>query len=60
MSPSSIVPRDHGHLERIEDHVGAHVRGHAPADDHAGKGVDNEADVGDAGPGGHIREIGHP
>ena len=46
--------------EGVEDHVGAHVRGHPPADDHAGEGVDDEADVGDPRPGGHVGEVGHP
>jgi len=32
-------------------------RSDAPADDHPGEGVDDEAGVGDAGPGGHIGEI---
>jgi hypothetical protein len=30
------------HLERVEDEVGAHVRGELPADDHPRVGVEHE------------------
>ena len=43
--------RPAGHLDRVEDHVGAHVPGDAPPDDHPRAGVHDEADVGHGGPG---------
>ena len=49
-----------GHLDRVEDHRGAHVPRDAPPDDHPAERVDDETDVGDAGPGRHERQIGHP
>lgn len=38
--------RQAGHLERVEDHVGLHVRRHPPADDAPGERVDDEAHIG--------------
>lgn len=49
-----------GHLEGVKDHVGAHVAGDSPAHDHAGKRIDDEADVGHTLPRRHMRQIGHP
>ena len=48
------------HLERVEDHVGAHVRSDTPADDPPGERVDDEAHVGHPGPRRHVGEVGDP
>jgi site-specific recombinase XerD len=49
-----------GHLERVEDHVGLHVRRDPPPDDAAGERVDDEAHIGHPRSRGHIGEVGHP
>lgn len=53
-----------GHLDRVEDHLGAHAHAHArrdpPPHDHATECVDDEADVGDTCPGRHEGEDRHP
>lgn len=49
-----------GHLDRVEDHLGAHVRRAPPPHDHPAERVDNEADVRDAGPRRHERQVGDP
>ena len=49
-----------GHLQGVEDYLGAHVGGDSPADDAAGEGVDDEADIGDPGPRRHERQVRHP
>lgn len=49
-----------GHLDRVEDHLGAHVRSDPPAHDHPGVDVGDEADVGDPGPGRHVGQVGDP
>lgn len=49
-----------GHLDRVEDHLGAHMRRDPPPDDHAGERVDDEAHIGDAGPGRHECQISDP
>ncbi len=49
-----------GHLDRVEDHLGAHVRRDPPPHDHARERVDDEAHVGDAGPCRHEGQICHP
>ena len=49
-----------GHLEGVEDHLGAHVRRHPPADDAAAERVDDEAHIGHARPGRHVGQIGDP
>ena len=49
-----------GHLNRVEDHLGAHMRRDPPAHDHPGERVDDETHVGDTRPGGYERQIGHP
>lgn len=49
-----------GHLDGVEDHLGAHVRRDPPPDDHAGERVDDEAHVRDTGPGRHERQIRRP
>lgn len=54
------APAAAGHLQRVEDHLGAHVRGDAPADDHPAEGVDDETRVSGPGPGGHHGQIAHP
>ena len=47
-------------LKGLEDHVGAHVGRHAPADDHPGERVHDETDMGPAGPGRAIGQVCHP
>jgi hypothetical protein len=60
-SPSRRVPLDHRAISRASrDHVGAHVRRHPPAHDGAGEGVDDEADVDRAWPGGDVGQIHDP
>src|SRR5206468_4795886 len=49
-----------GHLDRVEDHRRAHLPSDAPADDHPRESIDDETDVGHAGPGRHEREVRHP
>ena len=49
-----------GHLDRVEDHLGAHVGRDPPAHNHPAERVDDEAHVSDAGPGGHERQVRHP
>jgi len=40
------TPAEPGHLEEREDRLDRHLRGDLPSDDHAPRGVDDEADVG--------------
>lgn len=47
-------------LERIEDEVGAQRRRHAPADNPAREGVDDQRDVHKPAPRRDVREVGHP
>ncbi len=47
-------------FKRIEHEIGTHRTDHPPADDPAGKHVDDEGDMDKSLPSGHIREIGHP
>ena len=49
-----------GHLDRVEDHLGSHVRRDPPPDDHPAERVDDEAHVRDTGPGRHERQIRYP
>lgn len=49
-----------GHLNRVEGHLGAHMRRDPPAHDHPGERVDDETHVGDTHPGGYERPLGHP
>ena len=48
------------HLQRVEDQLGAHAAGGAPAQDPPAEGVDDERHVDEPGPGGHVAEVGHP
>lgn len=45
------------HLDRVEDHLGAHVRCAPPADDHWREHIDDEADIGHACPCRHERQV---
>src|SRR3990172_5799420 len=60
--PGEILgsPAPDRHLEGIEGELGAERARHPPADDPAGKDVDDEGGVAEAGPGRDVRQIGHP
>ncbi len=63
MAPKPVdarAARPTRHLECVEDHVSAHVRGNAPADDHAAERVDDEAHVRDTGPCRHVGQVRDP
>jgi hypothetical protein len=49
-----------GHLERVEDELGAHVRRELPADDRAAVAVEDEGQVDEAVPGADVGQIGDP
>jgi hypothetical protein len=49
-----------GHLDRIDDQLGAQVLAHRPADHHAAVGVDDHRQVQPAGPGAHVGDVGDP
>lgn len=49
-----------GHLQRVEDEVGAEVRGEVPAGDHPAEAVEDEGTVGEAAPGPDVRDVGDP
>jgi len=49
-----------GHLECVEDHGGAHVRCDTPTHDATRERIDDEAHIGDTGPGRHIGQIHRP
>jgi hypothetical protein len=46
------------HLQRVEDEVGAHVRGELPADDLAVEGVDHEREEDQPFPAAQVGEVG--
>ena len=50
----------HGHLERGDDELGAHVVGHAPADDAAAVGVLDGGEIEPALPGAQVGDVGNP
>jgi hypothetical protein len=49
-----------GHLERVEDELGAHVRRQLPADDHPRVAVEDEGQVEEAVPGPEVGEVADP
>ena len=49
-----------GHVERRGDELGAHVGGHAPADDAAAPGVGHRGEIAEPGPGRDGRDVGDP
>jgi len=49
-----------GHAQRVEDQVGAHVRGELPADHAAREHVEDEAKEHRALPAAQVGEVGHP
>jgi hypothetical protein len=49
-----------GHLERVEDELGAHVRCELPADDLAAVAVEDEGEVAEAVPAADVGQVGHP
>jgi hypothetical protein len=51
------APGASGHLERVDDYLGAHVRRHPPAHDHAAKRVNDEAHVRHPRPGWHVGQV---
>ena len=53
-------PRPQGLLQRVQDQVGPHDPGDPPADDPAGKHIDDKGHVDEPGPGGDIRKIRDP
>ena len=50
----------HGHLQGVEDELGAEMRRHGPADDPATPGVQHDGQVEEAGPGGDLGDVGDP
>ena len=50
----------HGHLQGVEDELGAEMRRHGPADDPATPGVQHDGQVEEAGPGGDLGDVSHP
>ena len=57
MGGSSFVQ---GLLQGIQHEAGVGRSADAPADDAAGIGVDDEGDIDEAGPGGHVGKVGEP
>jgi len=57
---AGLVTPPQGHLQRVEDQLGALGGGRGPAHDGPRVQVDDERDVHDAGPGGHASEVGYP
>ena len=49
-----------GLLQRVEHEAGVRRPRHAPADDAAGVGIDDERDVDEAGPRRHVGEVRDP
>jgi hypothetical protein len=47
-------------LQRVQHEAGVRRAGDAPADDAPGKGVDDEGDIDEAGPGRDVGEVGYP
>jgi hypothetical protein len=54
------LPLPHGHVERVEDDLGLQARRHRPADDAAAPGVEDDGEVEEARPRGHVRDVGDP
>src|SRR5258707_2025350 len=48
------------HVERVEHQLGTQVRRHRPADDAAAAGIEHDGEVQETGPGGDVRDVGHP
>ena len=48
------------HVEGVQGQVGAQAGRHLPAHDHPGEHIQHERDVGPAGVGADVGEIGHP
>ena len=44
-------------LQRIEDKTRSGLRGHFPANDPSGEGVDDEGDIDEPRPGGHLHQL---
>jgi hypothetical protein len=49
-----------GLLQRVQDEAGVRRAGDTPADNTPRKGVDEEGDIDEAGPGRDVGEVGHP
>jgi hypothetical protein len=49
-----------GHLERVEDELGPHVRRELPADDRAAVAIEDERQVDEAVPGADVGQVGDP
>jgi hypothetical protein len=49
-----------GHLQRVEDELGAHVRRQLPADDPPRVAVEDEGEVEEAVPGAQVGEVADP
>ncbi len=49
-----------GHLQRVEHHLGFHVRRDPPAHDAATERVGDETHIGDTGPGSDVGQISDP
>src|SRR6266540_1382912 len=60
ISPAGWPAQAVGHLERVEDELGPHVRRELPADDHAAVAVEDEGQVDEAVPGGDVGQVGDP
>src|SRR6266545_4804558 len=60
ISPAGWPAQAVGHLERVEDELGAHVRRELPADDHAAVAVEDEGEIDEAVPGADVGDIGDP
>ena len=58
VEPGAALPPCH--FECVEHHLGAHVAGHSPANDHATEHVSDETDIGDPLPRGNVGEIRDP
>ena len=49
-----------GHLQCVDDELGAHVRRELPADDRAAVAVEDEGEVDEAAPAADVGQVGHP
>jgi hypothetical protein len=58
--PAVGAPAVHGHVQRVDDELGAHVLSHRPADDRAGVGVLDRGEVQPAFPGAQVGDVGEP
>ena len=57
---SCAAPRVDRLFERVQHEIRPQRRGHAPADNPAGKDIDDERDVDKARPRRHVSEVRHP